>query len=299
MALSVGFIGLLARLKSEGYLPPHPKVMEIGAQQLTNGVIEEREALEALGRVFGAAPGVQFSRPAKSGIVHGSMEHLSPDAPMARDFYEWLGFEYRAIDIDGSPGSLDLDLNFDQAPRRHRGRYHLVTNFGTTEHVANQHNAFKLMHDLCVVGGVMVHDLPFHGYLNHGLVNYNPKFFWMLARSNGYETVTMDFSADQTPYDIPENIIEFVRKHQRVTHGTPFKTMDAGLFVALRKTFDIPFVSPLDVPTGTSAPNKAMKKRYSTIFDPQVFERARTQPRPTLRQRLAGLLRRSRFRRQP
>jgi hypothetical protein len=34
-------------------------------------------------------------------------------------------------------------------------------NFGTTEHVANQLNAFKLIHDLAAKGCIMVHTL--HG----------------------------------------------------------------------------------------------------------------------------------------
>ena len=53
-------------------------------------------------------------------------------APFARDFWHWLGFQYAAIDIDGSPGSIPLDLNFDSIPTEHNGRYSLVTNFGTT-----------------------------------------------------------------------------------------------------------------------------------------------------------------------
>ena len=98
-----------------------------------------------------------------------------------------FGSGYAAIDIDASPGSIPLDLNFDDVPAEFKASFALVTNFGTTEHVANQLNAFKTIHDLAEVGGVMIHTVPAQGYMNHGLVNYNPKFFWMLARSNGYK----------------------------------------------------------------------------------------------------------------
>jgi hypothetical protein len=50
--------------------------------------------------------------------------------------------------IDGSLGSIPLDLNFDSIQTRHKGKYSLVTNFGTTEHVANQLNAFKIIRRL-------------------------------------------------------------------------------------------------------------------------------------------------------
>ena len=61
-----------------------------------------------------------------------------------------------------------------------------MTNFGTTEHVANQVNTFGVIHDLTAPDGLMLHAIPMQGMLNHGLFNYTPKFFWMLGRSNGY-----------------------------------------------------------------------------------------------------------------
>ena len=52
----------------------------------------------------------------------------------------------------------------------------LVVNAGTTEHVVNQDNAFRVMHDLTKVGGVMMHEVPAGGMLTHGVVGYNPQF---------------------------------------------------------------------------------------------------------------------------
>jgi hypothetical protein len=65
-----------------------------------------------------------------------------------------------AADVDTAPHTIRLDLNFDDVPDKHKGKYQLVTNFGTTEHVANQNQAMKIIHDLTAVGGVMVHNLP-------------------------------------------------------------------------------------------------------------------------------------------
>jgi hypothetical protein len=77
-----------------------------------------------------------------------------------------------------------LDLNYDEVPAENRGRYDLVTNFGTTEHVVNQLNAFKIIHDLTAPGGVMIHELPAQGQIDHGFFAYNPKFFHKLELSN-------------------------------------------------------------------------------------------------------------------
>jgi hypothetical protein len=65
--------------------------------------------------------------------------------------------------------SRELDLDFDGIPTEHKGKYSLVTNFGTTEHVANQLNAFKIIDELTALNGVMVHELPAQGWFNHGL----------------------------------------------------------------------------------------------------------------------------------
>src|SRR5205085_2282669 len=141
---------------------------------------------------------LSLAAPPPGQLVHGRIEHLDAAAPMARDFWLWLRFDYAAIDIDDSPGSIPLDLNYDNAPPKEVGRYNLVTNFGTTEHIANQLNAFKVIHELTAPGGVMIHHLPAQGMFNHGLVNYNPKFFWMLARSNGYKFLASQFLGGDT-----------------------------------------------------------------------------------------------------
>lgn len=50
---------------------------------------------------------------------------------MGKDFWLWLGFDYSSIEIDGSPGSIPLDLNYDNVPAGAQGEYE-VTSFGTT-----------------------------------------------------------------------------------------------------------------------------------------------------------------------
>src|SRR5207244_461624 len=87
-----------------------------------------------------------------------------------------------------------LDLNRDAVPRKLRGRFDLLVNAGTTEHVANQDNAFRVMHDLTASRGLMMHTVPGGGQMTHGLFVYTPKFFWHLCRENGYEIVKLRMS---------------------------------------------------------------------------------------------------------
>jgi len=274
MGLGSDAIELVIRLKDEGYLNGNLSVVEIGAQQLANSFLEARYRLIDVGRLFQAAPPCPLPGARPTHIVHGGSEHLAADAPAARDFWTWLGFDYAAIDIDGSPGSIPLDLNYDSVSKDELGRYQLVTNFGTTEHVANQLNAFKVIHDLVRHGGVMIHHLPMQGMLNHGLVNYNPKFFWMLGRSNGYRIVYLNVSAATSYYALPENItgsiLPFEPDIEMRRHA--YRVADMMIVVVMQKVFDTPYVAPLDVNTGTRTTNTALEERYWSVFKPNAFD---------------------------
>jgi hypothetical protein len=275
MGIGSDLIYDLTNLKNAGELVDSKRVVEIGAQQLSNSFLGAGSELTKLYKLFGKERDASADQAIRvQNIQHGVLEHQAADAPFARSFWTDLGFEYASIDIDGSPGSIPLDLNVDSIPRKHRGRFDLVTNFGTTEHVCNQLNAFKVIHDLTKLGGLMMHNLPAQGMMNHGLVNYNPKFFWMLARSNGYTLNYLTVQPSGEGYSMPENI----RDNMQTTETTKplvdvYRTEDVMIKVILKKVYDIEFVPPIDVPTGVSTDNKALHDRYWTVFEPQAFER--------------------------
>ena len=267
MGIGNTIIGLLGRLRTNGQIPRRASVIEIGAQQLTNGFLTATDELASLGHLFGITTLPPLPPPLPTHVLPSGQEALSEHAPHAGEFWAWLGFDYASIDIDGSPGSIPLDLNYDHAPQAARGQYDLVTNFGTTEHVANQLNAFELIHDLVAPGGIMIHELPVYGYANHGLVNYNFKFFWMLARSNHYKFIDAHFSRELEE-DLPNDIVEFLSEFEQGSPGT-FRLTSAGLRVVLQKRFDIPFVPPIDVNTGTTTEYEVLRQRYWTVFAPE------------------------------
>ena len=57
----------------------------------------------------------------------------------------------------------------------------------------------------------------------------------------------------------------------------------------MQKRYDIPFVPPIDVATGTETSNLALKQRYWTVFEPGVFERLE-RDLPKLLRREPGIL---------
>ena len=271
MALSGYDLDLLVRLKAAAAIVDRGTVMEIGAQQLANSFLRQPESAEQLRRLFGIAAPFQMPA-APQAHDSASYEQLATDAPRSIEFWNWLGFDYSSIDIDGSSGAIPLDLNYDDAPPETRGKFDLVVNAGTTEHVANQVNAFKIIHDLTRVGGLMIHNLPSQGMPNHGLINYNPKFFWMLGRSNGYRLVYFNFHPDIQPYPLPINIADESAKFTHYAAARPdYRLIDAAIVVVLCKRFDMPFVPPIDVNTGARTTDDKLRDRYWTVFKPDAF----------------------------
>lgn len=274
MGIGSDAIELLIRLRTSGHLRRRGAVMEIGAQQLAHSFLDSTQRIAQLGYLLGIDRPLSLPSAKTSSFVHGDLRHLETTAPLARDFWRWLEFDYAAIDVDGSEGSIPLDLNYDSAGEA-AGKYDLVTNYGTTEHVANQLNAFKVIHELAKPGGIMVHRLPAQGMLNHGLVNYNLKFFWMLARSNGYTFISAEVYQSKEFYGLPDDILDFLKANDpaALKRSGHFRTADASIQAVLEKTYDIPFVAPIDVPSGASTDVDILKKRYWTVFEKDRFRR--------------------------
>lgn len=265
MGIGSNVLSLLLELRRGGELPLRGAVAEIGAQQLSNTFLDAQRELVMAQTLFEAQGPSPLPPPVPTGLP---AHRLDAASPLARQFWRWIGYDYMAIDVDGSPGSVPLDLNFDDIPADARERFDLVTNLGTTEHVANQVNAFKIIHELTKPGGLMIHHLPMQGNLNHGLVNYQPKFFWMLARSNDYRFLHLSFSADgaqPAPEDLFVHVAEFDPAVREKRGDVTFT--DSYLLVVLRKMHDWPYVAALDVGSGAKAANEALAQRYWTVFD--------------------------------
>ncbi|SVE25247.1 uncharacterized protein METZ01_LOCUS478101, partial [marine metagenome] len=89
---------------------------------------------------------------------------------LPQQMYHKIGIiRYESIDTNGHNNAHIFDMNKNLAKDYDfHEKFDLVTNFGTTEHICNQANVFKNMHDLCNVNGLIIGIVPFQGALNHG-----------------------------------------------------------------------------------------------------------------------------------
>lgn len=266
MGIGTNDLRLLLRLRMLGYIPSAASVIEIGAQQIENHVLLDQGIFDDLRTGFGSSDLLRWPVPT-------SLSSSPQNGPLSREMWLRLGCSYRSIDIDNSPHSINLDLNYDSVPEASLGAFDLVTNYGTTEHVANQLNAFKIIHDLTKPGGIMVHHVPAQGHLNHGLFNYNAKFFWMLCRSNGYKVVYMGFEGDTGDrQDTTRDITEFMQGFDTLgADATKMTFAEVALNVALQKQLSQDYVSALDIPTGTAPASEQIRKRYWTVFSDGAY----------------------------
>src|SRR5262249_31402912 len=251
MGLGPPVIELYRQLKLQGALEGVTEVMELGSQDFW---CPQKNLVTALAKAFGKT----VEDPALLNTTNASQKP-------ARLLYEALGIKYGCVDVDGRVGSVVMDLNFDPVPESHKARYGLITNHGTSEHILNQYNVFKAMHDFARVGGVFVHAVPFTVHLEHGFFNYQPNFFEALARYNSYETLGVWVGPDwQLASFVPWDpiLLDFLVLNSKTTHM---------LVVAQRKMYDKEFCVPFQEIYENMVPDD-VRSRYAMVVDGEILD---------------------------
>lgn len=113
------------------------------------------------------------------------------------DYMKSLGYgSYTCIDVNQRYGALQMDLNYLLAEKyQFSDEFDIVTNNGTGEHIFDQASVFRNIHALTRTGGVMIHVMPFHNYINHGFYNFQPILFHDLAKANQYNILRVSLAS--------------------------------------------------------------------------------------------------------
>ena len=133
--------------------------------------------------------------------------------------------EHISLDLNGLHGSLVVDL-CKPVHASFYNRFHLITNYGTAEHVNNQYQVFKNIHDMCKVNGIMIHVLPIpNTWPNHCRFYYPKDFFIDLSSRCNYKLLRIELKNANTP-PVPEKILIYV----------VFSKLEPGEFIS-KKSF--------------------------------------------------------------
>jgi SAM-dependent methyltransferase len=164
-----------------------------------------------------------------------------------KEWYAELGFtEYLAIDVNTKLDAVALDLNYVLKDRYgFEQEFDVVTNNGTGEHIFNQLSVFQNMHNLCKVGGFMLHVLPFQKHCDHGFYNFQPNLFAALAEQNDYVLDRSFISNAMWTHNTPTKFT--VNRQKSLADDCDaynWGKWDPEVLVAMRKTSDKPFEIP-------------------------------------------------------
>jgi len=201
---------------------------------------------------------------------------------------ERVGIHYEAIDIADGYRTTIFDLNHQQVPDAWKGKFDVVMNFGTTEHLLNQFNAFKVIHDATKQNGYMVHSLPFLGYCDHGYFTYTPRCMFDMAGYNNYEVVHFEFEGPGSLNDVYAPLRDYSSYFPYLNNaldnmrGSPLESFfkdqiipNIALKIIYRKINQHPFVGALEMTTSVGA----VPRTVSGIYAGQTQSLSKSSPR--------------------
>lgn len=271
MAISKTHYELLRTLRERGALPLGEPILEIG-QANFYGDFDPRDMLPDIERFV--------TDKDRRDTLTGMLANISEFTPYGRmvvcEQQQWKGLDQallalaqsiygilfnttsptHAIDLIGE-STLKHDLNH---PVQGLATYSTVINHGTAEHIFNIGQVFRTMHDATRPGGLMIHESPFTGWIDHGFYCLQPTLFYDLAAANGYsiELMAIEHLASRSVIHINDrgDFAELARRDQ-----LPYNAM---LFVAMRKTKDEPFRIPMQGVYSAHA-SESMKQSWKEL----------------------------------
>jgi hypothetical protein len=159
---------------------------------------------------------------------------------VAKVFYElfFAPANMQAIDFHGTPSAHRMDLNYPITLDR---RFDVVFNQGTAEHIFDIARVFVTIHDWTLPGGLMIHESPLTGWIDHGFYTLQPTLFIDTAETNEYQILGMFVE------DFASKTVVQMQSRDSVVDLAESKSLpdNAMLFTVLRKVHDRPFEVPI------------------------------------------------------
>lgn len=184
MAITGVLYALLRQLREQKLLPSCNTILEIGEQNWY-GDLSPKVLFDDI-KLFAKdsqKDDLEFQ-------LNSILEDPSPNFlfDVAKIFYKIFFHveSIESIDLHGTSSSMRLDLNL---PHDLGKQFDCIINFGTAEHVFNIYQVFSSIHQWIKTDGIVIHDLPMYGEVDHGFYNFHPTFFWDLVYANKYQNI--------------------------------------------------------------------------------------------------------------
>ncbi len=136
--------------------------------------------IEEMLEIAGCDIGYRACQLGNCGLRNTAKDYLGVGSRIRKlsQFLGYNGFEVTKIDFDGRKKALPIDLGMSIEDESLLGSFDLIIGYALIEHIENQYELFKNIHNLCRVGGMVILNGPAVGYYpGHGTWKYDFEFF--------------------------------------------------------------------------------------------------------------------------
>lgn len=148
-------------------------------------------------------------------------------------FFQQLGFSsVESLDVSIYENATHkVDLNSANLPPDLVGRYDVIFDGSTLEHIFNVPQALAHIHSMLRVGGRVIHMSPSNHFMDDGFYQLSPTFFVDYYRACGYvgELLALHFMKVQVT-DHPDGGVSITTKDRFVSHSDANLGLRAALF---------------------------------------------------------------------
>jgi hypothetical protein len=144
--------------------------------------------------------------------------HKAKGFKIAKKYFESIGINHVSIDLSAKYESLPINLGVPI--KQYIDWSDCTTDFGTLEHVDidgfhGQHQAWKNMHDMTKVSGLMIHVIPQDPFAyEHCPFHYRESFVEKLATACDYEVMHSSITHCKQKNGKPVQLLRFMYRRQ-------------------------------------------------------------------------------------
>ena len=192
MAIAKIHYALIRKLRESNKLPYFNSILDIGEQNWY-GDLNPKILFDDINKFAEESQKYDLEVKLKSILSKTTATTLFD---IAKIFYK-IYFHCKSIesiDLNGTSDSMKIDLNL---PHDLGKEFDCILNLGTAEHVFNIYQVFRSIHDWLKTDGIVIHNLPMYGEIDHGFYNFHPTFFWDLSLVNKYQNILIAKSTMQ------------------------------------------------------------------------------------------------------
>lgn len=152
------------------------------------------ELVELLARVGARSPSRTEATAAALQRAHAMLAHEGGAAQISdRMFFRALGFdETRSVDVSAFEQADHIhDLNTPGLAAKLPGPVDFALETGTAEHVFHIPNYLRNIGEVLAPGGVALHIVPAHGFMDHGFYQFSPTLFLDYYSANRFDLLDL------------------------------------------------------------------------------------------------------------